>query len=231
MQANHLPGLALSIVHDKQVVDLRGFGTADQSGRAVTPQTPFIIGSLTKSFTALAILQLVEAGKVQLDALVQHYLPWFRLADSTASARITVRQLLNQTSGIPSSLNGLNISEIATMNMEQFVHALKAVALDRAVGSRFEYANTNSVVLGLIVQTVSGQAYETYIQQHVFSPLDMQHSYASIKQARSNGLAQGYQWALGVPVPADDLDLHNAHLGGNVVTDPERTIRAICMYK
>ncbi len=67
-----------------------------------TPQTPFFIGSLTKSFTALAVMQLVEAGKIELDAPVQRYLPWFRVADLWASARMTVRHLLNQTSGLPS---------------------------------------------------------------------------------------------------------------------------------
>src|SRR6266480_3482263 len=94
-----------------QIVHLNGFGEADQSGRAVTAQTPFVIGSMTKSFTALAIMQLVEAGKIQLDAPVQRYLPWFRVADPTASARITVRNLLNQTSGIPTSAGVAFLSE------------------------------------------------------------------------------------------------------------------------
>jgi CubicO group peptidase (beta-lactamase class C family) len=103
-QATRLPGLALCIVHGDQVVHLRGFGHADPSGRPVTPQTPFLLASTTKSFTALAVMQLVEAGKVDLDAPVQRYLPWFRLADPAASARITVRHLLNHTSGLATRL-------------------------------------------------------------------------------------------------------------------------------
>ena len=101
-QMNNLgiPGMALGIVQDGQIVHLQGFGVADSSGRAVTPQTPFFIGSVTKSFTALAVMQLVEAGKIDLDAPVQTYLPWFELADKEASAKITVRNLLNHTSGI-----------------------------------------------------------------------------------------------------------------------------------
>ena len=79
----------------------RGFGQARPGGEAPTPQTPFFIGSLTKSITALAVMQLVEAGKVELDAPVQRYLPWFRVADPQASAQMTVRHLLNQTSGLP----------------------------------------------------------------------------------------------------------------------------------
>jgi CubicO group peptidase (beta-lactamase class C family) len=87
-QMNNLgiPGMALGIVQDGQIVQLQGFGVADSSGRAVTPKTPFYIGSLTKSFTALAVMQLVEAA-VDLDAPVQTYLPWFELADKEASAR------------------------------------------------------------------------------------------------------------------------------------------------
>src|SRR2546426_2605969 len=67
MHAQRLPGLALGIVKGDQVIHVRGFGMADPTGRPVTPQTPFIIGSITKSFTALAIIQLVEEGKIELD--------------------------------------------------------------------------------------------------------------------------------------------------------------------
>src|SRR5947207_4315974 len=122
MQADHIPGVALGLVHNDQVMHLRGFGSADQSGRAVTPQTPFILGSVSKSFTALAIMQLVEAGKIELDAPVQRYLPWFRVADPVASARITVRHLLSHTSGIPSSGYACAADEV-TMTLEQYVRS------------------------------------------------------------------------------------------------------------
>src|SRR2546429_8440732 len=82
MQADHIPGVALGLVHNDQIVHLRGFGSADQSGRAVTPHTPFLLASVSKSFTALAVMQLVEAGKIELDAPVQRYLPPVRVAGS-----------------------------------------------------------------------------------------------------------------------------------------------------
>src|SRR5215472_10333645 len=204
MRANRIPGLSLGIVHGTQIVHLQGFGAADERGRMVTPQTPFILGSTSKSFTALAIMQLVEAGKVELDAPVQRYLPWFRVADTKASARITVRQLLNQTSGIPAnSENEQKEGFLGTGNetLEQYVRGLKTLALDRPVGASFEYANTNYSVLGLIVQVVSGQSYESYIQQHIFAPLQMSHSFASERSAQRDGLAQGYQLRFGFPVP------------------------------
>src|SRR5512140_3007889 len=93
MRRLNIPGVSLAIVEGDQIVHLRGFGRARPSGEAPTPQTPFFIGSLTKSFTALAVMQLVEAGKIDLDAPVQHYLPWFRVADPEASGQITVRHL------------------------------------------------------------------------------------------------------------------------------------------
>ena len=76
-----IPGVALVIVQGDQIVHLKAFGVADGSGRLVTPQTPFFTDSTGKSFTALAIMQLVEADKIKLDAPVQTYLPWFRVAD------------------------------------------------------------------------------------------------------------------------------------------------------
>src|SRR5215472_16626358 len=204
MQAQRIPRLSLGVVRGTQIVHLHGFGTADASGRLVTPQTPFMIGSMSKSFTALAVMQLVEAGKMALDTPVQRYLPWFRVADPAASARITVRQLLNQTSGIPaSSENEVKEGFLGTGNetLEQYVRGLKTLALNRPVGASFEYANTNYSVLGLIVQVVSGQSYESYMQQHIFSPLHMTQSFVSEQDARRDGLAQGYQVWFGVPVP------------------------------
>ena len=101
MRRLNIPGASLAIIAGEQIVHLRGFGQARPGGKAPTAQTPFFIGSLTKSFTALAVMQLVEAGKIELDAPVQRYLPWFRVADPQASAQMTVRHLLNQTSGLP----------------------------------------------------------------------------------------------------------------------------------
>ena len=205
MQAQRIPGLALGIVQGDQIVHLKGFGIADPSGRAVTVQTPFIIGSLSKSFTALAIMQLVEAGKVELDAPVQRYLPWFRVADETASAQITVRHLLYQTSGL-STKTGRSFQgsgDISDSALEQTVRKLSDVELAGAVGAVHQYSTVNYSVLGLIVQTVSGQSYETYIQEHIFDLLGMQNSFTSQTEAQPQGLASGYHYAFGMPMAVD----------------------------
>lgn len=94
MRAPHIPALAVAIVKGDRIIYHKGYSKVNTSGTHVTPQTPFIIGSVTKSFTALAVMQLAEAGKVELDAVVQKYIPWFTVADSAASAKITVRQLI-----------------------------------------------------------------------------------------------------------------------------------------
>src|ERR671931_984053 len=104
MQAMHIPGVALGIVQGDKIVHLQGFGVANPAAQAMTAQTPLILGSTSKSFTALAIMQLVEAGRIRLDAPVQEYLPWFEVDDRLfprAASTITVRHLLNHTSGIP----------------------------------------------------------------------------------------------------------------------------------
>lgn len=149
-----VPGMALGIVENGQIAHLQGFGVADSSGRAVTPQTPFYIASVTKSFTALAVMQLVEAGKIDLDAPVQQYLPWFELADKEASAKITVRNLLNHASGI-SEKDG-NRFWASEQGLEEFVRDFDAVQLTQPVGSTYQYSNINFGIAGLIVEKVSG---------------------------------------------------------------------------
>jgi CubicO group peptidase (beta-lactamase class C family) len=203
MAAIRLPGLALAIVHGDQVVYLKGFGRADPAGRAVTPQTPFLIGSASKSFTALAILQLMEAGKLNLDTPVQRYLPWFQVGDDPAtSATITMRHLLHMTSGVP-TLDGTTQArrdDVRDDALERGVRALRTLSLTQPVGQQFQYANANYNTLGLIVQTVSGQSYEAYIQQHILAPLAMRNSYTSPLAARQQGQATGYRYWFGWPI-------------------------------
>jgi CubicO group peptidase (beta-lactamase class C family) len=220
MRSARIPGLALAIVKGDQIVYLKGYGRADPSGRPVTPQTSFIIGSVTKSFTALAVMQLVEAGQVQLDAPVQQYIPWFRVADPQASAQITVRQLLNQTSGLPQLTETQLWNDQDEGALERSVRILQTVELNRPVGT-FGYSNANYDTLGLIVQAVSGQSYEEYVRQHIFAPLDMQHSFVSQDEAMQQGMAVGHRWWFGIPVPVT-LPYHRAELpAGFIISGAE----------
>ena len=201
MAAQRVPGLALGIVEDNEIAYIRGFGKSDDSGRAVTPQTPFIIGSVAKSFTALAVMQLVEANKIDLDASVQRYLPWFRVADEEASAEITVQHLLNHTSGISTKTGRSYQGDGDTTDtaLEQAVRKLKSAGLTAPVGSKHQYSTINYSVLGLIVQTVAEKSYESYVQANILDPLQMRNSFTSETAAQPAGLATGYNYWFGRP--------------------------------
>jgi CubicO group peptidase (beta-lactamase class C family) len=205
MDESRIPGLALAIVHGDQIVYLKGYGRAEPSGRPVTPQTPFMLASLAKPMTALAVMQLVEAGKLDLDAPVQRYLPWFRVADENASAQITVRELLYHTSGL-SELTGLEyagVEDLGADALERHVRALRDVQLVHPVGTTYAYNNLNYQTLGLIIQEVTGQPYEAYMQEHVFKPLGMNQTFTSKSDAQRNGLATGYRYWFRQPVAFD----------------------------
>jgi CubicO group peptidase (beta-lactamase class C family) len=204
--AQHIPGLALAMVAPDGTIHLGGFGAVDASGPAVTSHTPFIIGSTSKSFTALATMQLVEAGRVELDAPVQRYLPWFRVADPEASARITVRDALNQTSGLSTASGRRTLMEYSSGDdaLQNRVRGLRDVALTTAVGRTYQYSNCNYQILGAIVEAVSGQSFEAYVQQHIFDPLGMNHTYTSKSAAVANGLAMGHRSLFGHPIAYDE---------------------------
>lgn len=224
MHRLRLPAVSLAIVEGNQIVHLRGFGFARSGGEAPTPQTPFSIGSLTKSFTALAVMQLVEAGKIDLDSPVQRYLPWFKVADPQASARMTVRHLLNQTSGLPALLGMANLGDFDSRPQatERQVRSLSTLKLTRQVGLKFEYSNTNFNVLGLIIEAASGESYSDYIQQHIFEPLEMCHSYTSKLVAQQNSLAMGYRYWFGHPFPAPNLSIPTGSLpSGQLISSAE----------
>ena len=204
IQADQIPGLALGIVQGKNVLHLRGFGHADSIDRSVTPTTPFIMGSISKSFTALATMQLVEQGKLVLDTPVNHYLPWFNVGHSPDSNKITIRNLLNQVSGIPTYAGGKSLAGNGSEALEQRVRELSSVQLTAPVGKTFQYSEDNYIVLGLIIQVVSGQTYEQFVQSHIFAPLNMQHSFVSQTEAQRNGMATGHLWWFGAPFPANN---------------------------
>ena len=194
LTALNIPGASLAIIEGDQIVHVKGFGVSSPTGETPTPQTLFSICSLTKSVTALAVMQLVEAGKISLDAPVQRYLPWFTLADPQAAAQITVRHLLNQTSGLTQTtawvtLTNFDDSPDAT---EKQARDLATFTPNRPVGSAFEYTNTNYNLLGLIIEAASGEKYADYVQTHIFDPLDMTHTYTSKAAAKQNGMSTGY---------------------------------------
>jgi CubicO group peptidase (beta-lactamase class C family) len=207
MRRLSIPGVSLAIVEGNRIVHLRGFGKARSGGAAPSPQTPFVLGSTTKSFTALAVMQLVEAGAIELDAPAQRYLPWFRVADPLASAEITVRHLVYQTSGLPGLPGMIVLADLdnSLAAAERQARALSTLKLAHPPGVAFEYSNLNYNLLGLIVEAASGEPYADYMQRHIFTPLGMRHTYTSQVLAKQNDLAVGHRYWFTVPVAAPNL--------------------------
>jgi CubicO group peptidase (beta-lactamase class C family) len=205
MHTAHIPGLSLGVVRGDRVAYLKGYGIAGPDGRPVTAQTPFILGSTSKSITALAVMQLVEAGKIDLDAPVTRYLPWFRTHDASASAQISVGHLLHQTSGLGTyeGRRGFWDSDQNNAALEKGIRELSTARLREPAGQRFEYANENYNTLGLIVQTLSGTSYEEYVRSAIFAPLQMSHSAAAPSDPAAADIASGYRYWLGWPVAFD----------------------------
>ncbi len=203
-EASAVPGLAYSLVRDGAVVHQAAFGIAAPDGRPMTTATPIVVGSVGKSITALAVRQLVDAGRLDLDAPVTRYLPWFRLAaEARATDDVTIRSLLEHTSGL-STADGQDLRWYAAgRSPEDVVRGLASVTPDRPAGT-YEYSNLNYVVLGVVVEAVSGESYGDYLQRHVFEPLGMSRSFTSLDAARAAAPAQGYRYLFGAPIPFDE---------------------------
>lgn len=199
MEDGRVPGRALAIVHEGAIVHARGFGVADRDDRPVTPDTPFILGSLTKTVTATVVLQLVDDGRVQIDTPVRRYLPWFAVRDPRASARITIRELLNHTSGIPKSAGLQLVRGEAAVTPAQQERLMDHVRLAHAPGTRFEYSNANYWLLGLVIEAVTDTSYADYVRSHIFTPLRMTRSFTDESNAERSGLADGHRVWFGYP--------------------------------
>ncbi len=202
LQASGLPGVAIAILEDGRTPHVRGFG---QNGRgaAITADTPFPIGSLTKSFTALLVRQLVDAGQLDAEAPVQRVLPWFRVADTDASKRITIRHLLNQTSGFSRADGIAPLLQNSPSSIDELARGLAHVSLNRPVGERFEYSNLNYVVLGAVLQAVTKLPWQDLVRERVFQPLGMTHSHTDLNRAREDGMTGLYRVWFGWPVRQD----------------------------
>ncbi len=193
-----LPGVAIAVLQEGRAPHVRGFGD-DGRGTAITGDTPHPIGSPTKSFTALLVRQAIDAGRLDADAPVQRHLPWFRVADAPTSQRITLRHLLNQTSGFSRADGIAPLLAGSRANIEELARGLNAVALNRPLGERFEYSNLNYVLLAAVLQAATGRPWRELMQERVPRPLAMTHSHVDHDAAQRDGLTAVHQIVFGVP--------------------------------
>ena len=196
-RAHLVPQIAVVVMRGEEVVHTftRGAGPTGPT----TVDTPFLVGSLSKLLTATAVMQLVDSGRVQLDAPVQQYLPQFRVADEAASKQITVRHLLNQNSGLPTRAPR---AIGANLRLHDHVSALRETQLISKPGGDHEYSSPNYQVLGALVEQVTGQEFGEYLKTAIFAPLGMTHSFTRSSDATAAGLAAGRNIWFGFAGPA-----------------------------
>jgi CubicO group peptidase (beta-lactamase class C family) len=189
MHRYNIPGAAVEITQNGKVVYEHAFGSSDVAGRIpARDDTHYEIGSITKQFTAGSILQLHEAGKIDLDAKVAVYVPAAPHANE-----ITVRQLLTQTSGLPDYLDVPGIDTTKSATFEQLMAGITGKPLQFTPGGGWRYSNTNYIVLGRIIENVSGEKYDAYVKRHILDPLGMTQTFTIGDEASIPGMAFGYE--------------------------------------
>jgi CubicO group peptidase (beta-lactamase class C family) len=184
-----IPGLALGIVVDGEIAYTKGFGVERLgSDKPVTPHTIFGTGSIGKTGVATAIMQLVEAGKLDLNKPVTDYLPYFKLADERYKA-ITVYHLVTHRSGIPEVTDWYPPEEFDDGVLERYVRSFTDVKLDFAPGEKFSYSGRGYIVLADIIAKASGQTFEEYLQENILDPLGMKDTILIIREAEQARIA------------------------------------------
>ncbi|MGE7838874.1 serine hydrolase domain-containing protein [Viridibacillus arvi] len=191
-EISKIPGISLVIVEKGKTVYQKGFGYADVKEKTpVTSHTLFELGSTSKAFTGLAILQLEEEGLLKRTDDVRNYIPWLELKYNGEPQTITINQLLHHTSGIASN-SIVHIPESNADNaLELTVRTLLEQPLNRKPGSSFEYATINYDILGLIIENLSKQPYDLYLKQQLLEQIGMKDSFVGLHQVKSDELATG----------------------------------------
>ncbi|GAA3608121.1 hypothetical protein GCM10022419_111320 [Nonomuraea rosea] len=213
MEATGLPGMSVVVTHDGEVVHAAGYGR-DSEGRPITEDTPMRVASVSKSFTAMAVMTLVERGKIALDEPVAGQLPGFAMADPRA-ARITVRQLLNQTSGLSDTTVDIASLEEAT-SLDGYTARLAGSWLAAGPGTHWEYCNVNYDLAARLVEVASGQRFGDFMRERIFGPLGMRSSAVSDQVVRP---ADGYNSVFGAWLPRPELaGFLNDGGAGSVIT-------------
>ena len=182
------PGLALAVTDRDRTLALRTYGYAQLESRVpVMPETLFEIGSIGKTFTAVAALQLADEGALNLDAPVAEYLPWFAVPQPAGAPPITVAHLLSHTAGIVAGID-------ATPEAAFQVWSLRDLPAASAPGERFHYSNVGYKALGLVLEAVDGRPYPEVVRGRVLDPLGMAATEPAITHDVRERLAVGYEY-------------------------------------
>ncbi|MCX4239597.1 serine hydrolase domain-containing protein [Paraliomyxa miuraensis] len=227
MAADHIPGLAVGLVIDDELAWAQGFGVTDlQTGRPVTPQTAFRIGSVTKTITMTAILRLRDEGKLDLDHPVVEYLPEVgAIGHPTDELQgFTVRQVLTHSSGLPRNGRFDFEGPEHRVDRAEVEASLEGLDLQTVPGLVSSYSNLGYMLLGLLIEDVTGQGYREHIDQAVLAPLGMKASVWSAGDVRTE-LAMPHDVENGKPKPMHHEDHGAASAGGGLYSTVEDMAR------
>ncbi|WP_293105609.1 serine hydrolase [Moorena sp. SIOASIH] len=182
MEEWKVPGLAIAIVHDSQIIFCEGFGFRDvEKGLKVTSKTIFGIGSCTKAFTTMAMGILAERGKLDWDKPVRHYLPTFKLYDAYASEHMTLRDLVTHRSGLP---RHDAIWYNSPLTRKEIVERLQYLEPSDELRTVFQYQNLMYMTAGYLVGEIAESSWEEFVQQEIFNPLSMVDSNFSVVKSQ-----------------------------------------------
>jgi CubicO group peptidase (beta-lactamase class C family) len=191
MERQHIPGLALAVVTNGVVVRTAAYGLANVEWAVpVRPDTVFQIQSVTKTFTATAIMMLVEGGKLRLeDRLTQHL---DNLPESWTG--ITVRHLLTHTSGIKDFINEPTVDLRKDLKPEDVIESLRKLPLNFPPGEKYAYSNTGYHLLGMVIRKVTGKYWDEFLRERIFEPLGMNDTRVISWSEILTNRAAGYGW-------------------------------------
>lgn len=190
-QSRHQLNGVVLVAHKGKVIYKKAVGVADsKTGKPLTTGSKFLIGSLTKSFTAIAVMQLVEKRLLDLHKPVGHYLPRLNKEIGTA---LTLHLLLKQSSGLPVHLNRIIELKHADLTEDELVRLFDTVTLHMKPGTGYEYSNLNYQLAAVIVAKVSGLSYKQYIERYILLPLGMHHSGLERTTEIPDGKATGHE--------------------------------------
>jgi CubicO group peptidase (beta-lactamase class C family) len=213
VKRDHFSGSIL-IARDGKVLYTQGYGMANlEHDVPNTPQTKFRLGSITKQFTAMAVLILQERGKLNVHDKVKKHFP----EAPAAWDEITIEHLLTHTSGIPNYTESLEFLRTlpVRVSLKELIAKFKDRTLDFKPGAKFKYSNSGYIVLGQIIETISGKNYPTFMKEAIFVPLDMKDTGYDNATAIIKSRANGYTRRLGIVLTnCDYVDMSIPHAAG-----------------
>jgi CubicO group peptidase (beta-lactamase class C family) len=226
LSSSHTPAVSVAVLRGMDTLVMKGYGDASTDPRReATASTVYRIGSITKQFTSSAIMRLVERGKLSLDDPMSKYLPDVPLHGRT----VTIRQLLNHTSGIHSYTSDPEWAKTWAQDLtpRQIVAFVDKDTFDFAPGTGYRYNNTGYVLLGMIIEKVTGEPYATYLQHDLFTPLALRQTSYCPTRPTDPSFAAGYSSSGGTAKPAAFLSMTHPFSAGALCS----TVRDLVIWQ